>query len=103
MTRPNLAHVAYGERTRWDHRYAEFIEDCRVCRVVDVWHEKEGLLVRQQNGAWRLTTTLVCSGNDFGPGQGHRSTHTMSEQEAANLLLDWDEDLEDAMGLENYV
>jgi len=27
----------------------------------------------------------------------------MSEQEAVNLLLDWDEDLEDAMGLENYV
>jgi len=27
----------------------------------------------------------------------------MSEQEAVNLLLDWDHDLEEAKGLENYV
>jgi hypothetical protein len=49
----------------------------------------------------------VCGGNNCGPRNGvahdHRSTNTMSEQEAVNLLVDWGHDLEEAKGLENYI
>ena len=84
--------MAYGERTRWNHRYSEF---------------EGGTLVRQNNGTWRITISRVCGGNNCGPQNGvahdHRSINTMSEQEAVNLLLDWGHDLEEAKGLENYV
>ena len=83
---------AYGERTRWHHRYSEFAD---------------GELVHQRNGTWRLTTSKVCGGNNCGPRNGvphdHRHTETMSEQEAVNLLLDWGHDLKEGKGLENYV
>ena len=83
---------AYGERTRWSHRYSEF---------------EDGLLVCQKNGTWRITISRVCGGSNCGPRNGvphdHRSTKTMSTQEAVNLLLDWDYDLEEAKGLANYV
>ena len=34
--------------------------------------------------------------------RNHLATNTMTEQEAVNLLLDWDHDLEEAKGLANY-
>ena len=81
----------YGERTQWNHRYSEF---------------EDGNLVRQRNGVWRITISRVCGGSNCGPRNGvphdHRSTNTMSEQEAVNLLLDWNHDLEEAKGLEEY-
>ena len=81
----------YGERTQWNHRYSEF---------------EDGNLVRQRNGVWRITISRVCGGSNCGPRNGvphdHRSTNTMSEQEAVNLLLDWNHDLEEAKGLEDY-
>jgi len=87
-----MTEQAYGERTRWNHRYSEF---------------EQGTLVRQRNGTWRITISRVCGGNNCGPRNGvahdHRATNTMSEQEAVNLLLDWDHDLEEAKGLSNYV
>ena len=82
----------YGERTQWNHRYSEF---------------EQGTLVRQRNGTWRITISRVCGGSNCGPRNGvahdHRATNTMTEQEAVNLLLDWDHDLEEAKGLANYV
>jgi hypothetical protein len=87
-----MAEQAYGERTRWGHRYSEF---------------EVGELVHQRNGTWRITISRVCGGSFCGPDNGeahnHRSTNTMSEQEAVNLLLDWGQDLEEAHGLENYL
>jgi hypothetical protein len=87
-----MTEQAYGERTRWTHRYSEF---------------KDGTLVRQQNGTWRLTTERVCGGNNCGPRNGvahnHRETVTMDAQDAVNLLVDWGYDLEDAKGLGNYI
>ena len=86
-----MTEQAYGERTQWNHRYSEF---------------EDGKLVRQRNGVWRITISRVCGGSNCGPRHGvppaHRSTNTMSEQEAVNLLLDWNHDLEEAKGLEDY-
>ena len=86
-----MADQHYGERTQWDHKYSEF---------------EEGTLARQRNGVWRITISRVCGGSNCGPRNGvphdHRSTNTMSEQEAVNLLLDWDHNLEEAKGLEEY-
>ena len=86
-----MTEQAYGERTRWNHRYSEF---------------EQGTLVRQKNGTWRITISRVCGGNNCGSRNGvahqHRATHSMPEQEAVNLLLDWDHDLEEAKGLGNY-
>ena len=79
-----------GGRTRWVHRFSEF---------------RTGFLVRQRNGTWRLTQERVCGGN-CGPRNGvpheHRDTDTMTAQEAANLLVDWGHDLEEAEGLADY-
>ena len=86
-----MTEQAYGERTQWNHRYSEF---------------EDGKLVRQRNGVWRITISRVCGGSNCGPRNGvphaPRSTNTMSEQEAVNLLLDWNHDLEEAKGLEDY-
>ena len=46
-----MSEQAYGERTRWNHRYSEF---------------EEGTLVRQKNGTWRITISRVCGGNNCG-------------------------------------
>ena len=82
----------YGERPRWDHRYSEF---------------EEGTLVHQKNGTWRITISRVCGGSNCGPrngvGHDHRHTETMDEQQAVNLLMDWNHDLEEAKGLANYL
>ena len=86
-----MTEQAYGERTRWEHRYSEF---------------ESGTLVRQRNGGWRITISRVCGGASCGPYNGvahdHRSTNTMTDQEAVNLLLDWGHDLEEAKGLQEY-
>ena len=86
-----MTEQAYGERTRWNHRYSEF---------------EAGTLVHQRNGTWRLTRSRVCGGNNCGPRNGvahdHRDTATMTEQDAVNLLIDWGYDLAEAKGLENY-
>ena len=75
----------------WNHRYSEF---------------EDGHLVHQRNGDWRLTIEKVCGGSNCGPRNGvahvHRSTDAIEAQDAVNLLVDWEIDIEDTEGLEDF-